>query len=418
MPNLRPPAKPRNIRPGPARSGSTTPVRYGDLRGLLIPVLALLLAGAPLTAAGYTEQERQLRAAELERLQQQIRTLTRQRNRVRNRYDEIQQELRLTEQAISNTVRELRRLDRQLGQQKKELRRLQRQQQELRQQLARQRELLARQVRAAYMIGRQEYLKLLLNQQDPATLGRAMTYYRYFNAARLARIGEVNDTLQELARVSADITEKTRTLNDLRETRQAHKTGLETTFRKRQAVIASLEREIRTRDQQLERLQQDEKHLQELLQAIETALPDDLTAPGSQSFASLRGKLGWPVQGKVRNLFGRSRYQGRLKWNGVMIDARAGNTVRAVARGRVAYADWLRGYGLLIIIDHGDGYMSLYGHNQSLYKEVGDWVEANEAIAGVGDSGGQSNPGLYFEIRHNGKPSNPARWCSRRSRSG
>ncbi|HID50304.1 MAG TPA: peptidase M23, partial [Chromatiales bacterium] len=402
MPNPRIPAKLRNLRPEPARGVSSTAVRPGVPRGVLIPLLALLLVAAPVQAAAGTEQERELRAAELERLQQQIRTLTRQRNQVRNRHDEIQQELRLTEQAISETVRELRKLDRQRARQKKELRRLQRQQQKLRAQLARQRELLAQQVRTAYMIGRQEYLKLLLNQEDPATLGRAMTYYRYFNAARLARIGEVNETLQELARVSAGIAEKTRTLDSLRETRLASKRSLETSFRKRKAVIVSLEREIRSRDQQLERLQQDEQHLQELLQAIETALPDDLAAPGSQSFARLRGKLGWPVKGKVRNLFGRSRYQGRLKWNGVMIEARAGNTVRAVARGRVAYADWLRGYGLLIIIDHGDGYMSLYGHNQSLYKEVGDWVEADEAIAGVGDSGGQSRPGLYFEIRHNG----------------
>lgn len=395
--------------------------RFHPLRAVRWILLAMSLPMAwqvPANAAAYTEQDRQLRAAELERLQAQIRSLTRKRNEVRSRYDEIQRELRLTEQAISETVRELRKLDQQLGEQRKELARLKRQQQELRRQLATQRDLLARQVRAAYMIGRQEYLKLLLNQQDPATLGRAMTYYRYFNAARLARIGEVNQTLEELAQVTENITAKTRTLKELRATRLARKADLESTFKRRQTVVASLAREIKSREQQLGRLQQDERHLQELLQTIETALPDDLTAPGSQSFASLRGKLGWPVKGRVRNLFGRSRYQGRLKWNGVMIDARAGNTVRAVARGRVAYADWLRGYGLLIIIDHGDGYMSLYGHNQSLYKEVGDWVEANEAIAGVGDSGGQSSTGLYFEIRHNGKPSNPAKWCSRRSRSG
>lgn len=369
-------------------------------------------------ATAYTEQERQARAAELEQLRKQIRSITLQRNKVRSRYDDIQQNLRITEQAISENVKELRNLEHQLARQKQDLNQLRSQQKKLNHQLGNQRDLLGRQVRAAYMIGRQEYLKLLLNQQDPAMLGRAMTYYRYFNAARLERIEEVNTTLQELARVTEGIETKTRSLKKLREERLARKSQLEKAYRKRQGVLSQLANEIRTKDQKLGQLQEDEKHLQELLRAIEKNLPDVLNAPTSQSFASLRGKLTWPVKGKVKNFFGRSRYQGRLKWNGVMISARAGNTVRAVARGRIAYADWLRGYGLLIIIDHGDGYMSLYGHNQSLYKEVGDWVEANDAIAGVGDSGGQATDGLYFEIRHNGKPANPTKWCSRSSRRG
>jgi murein hydrolase activator len=383
---------------------------------LLITLAAAFTGSAG--AASYTEQERETRAAELEKLRQQIQTLTTQRNKVRNRYDEIQKELRLTEQAISESVKDLRSLSQKLTRQKQELNHLQKQQQKLHNQLATQRDLLGRQVRAAFMIGRQEYLKLLLNQQDPATLGRAMTYYRYFNAARLERIEEVNVTLQELARVTRNIEVKTRALNTLRDERLASKAELEKTYHKRQSVMTRLAREVRSKEQKLKQLQEDEKQLQALLQTIEETMPDILNAPTSKSFASLRGRLVWPVQGKVRNYYGRSRYQGRLKWNGVMISARAGNTVHAVARGRVAYADWLRGYGLLIIIDHGDGYMSLYGHNQSLFKEVGDWVEADEAIAGVGDSGGQSDIGLYFEIRHNGKPSNPAKWCSRSSRRG
>lgn len=144
---------------------------------------------------------------------------------------------------------------------------------------------------------------------------------------------------------------------------------------------------------------------------------DDIPAlPTEKPFSKQRGKLYWPAKGKVKNLYDHWRSVGKVKWQGNIIKAKEGAPVHTISNGRIAYSDWLRGYGLITIIDHGDGYMSLYGHNQTLLKEVGDWVENNEIIATVGSSGGLKSVGLYFEIRHNGKPSNPSRWCKKQRR--
>ena len=160
----------------------------------------------------------------------------------------------------------------------------------------------------------------------------------------------------------------------------------------------------------------DQRQLERVVKVITENLPHTdagLDVIRQTPFGKLKGKLVWPALGKVKRLFGKKRQSGRLRWKGVLIEARQGNNVRAVAAGRVAYADWLRGYGLLLIIDHGDGYMSLYGHNESLFKETGDWVSAGDVIASVGKSGGRKLSSLYFEIRHKGKPVNPTRWCKK-----
>lgn len=168
-------------------------------------------------------------------------------------------------------------------------------------------------------------------------------------------------------------------------------------------------------------MQEDERRLQRLLDSLATAPRDNSQTPAEGELASegtehtpfltLRGRLQWPSRGKLTTRYGSARKVGKLKWQGVNIKAPEGTEVHAISHGRVAFSDWLRGFGLLTIIDHGDGYMSLYGGNQSLFKEVGDWVEAGEVIAGVGNSGGRKNSALYFEIRHNGKPTNPLKWC-------
>ena len=381
----------------------------------LLPLLLLLpaLALPPAVAHALSEAERRAKARELEQLQQRLEALRAERDAVRSRYDRDQKALREVERRIGRTVRELKRLERKLQARRKRLRNLRRQEQALQRKLATQRDLLARQVRAAWMIGNQEYLKLLLNQEDPARLGRVMAYYRYFNAARSRRIDAVRDTLAELERIAGEVRTETARLETLRTRTLERQQALRADRRKRRAVVARLKAELRDREQAIGRLQENERQLRAVLEAIESSLSDLLADTGMERpFASYRGKLPWPVKGKVQKLYGKARQRSDLKWNGVRILAREGRTVRAIARGRVAYADWLRGYGLLLIIDHGDGYMSLYGQNQSLFKEVGDWVEAGEPIAAVGRSGGQERSALYFEIRHNGKPTNPVRWCS------
>lgn len=357
---------------------------------------------------------------------------TRQLKELRKRIDNLKQELASRRDLYSGVVRELQHIETRIGKQVKALREVKNRQQaqkrkldklrdeqrQLQGELAKQRDLLGQQVKAAYVIGRQEFLKLLLNQQDPAALGRVSTYYDYFNRARSEQIHTALKTIARLDTVEQQIRQQQSELQALHDREAAQKQQLEKHFRQRSQALVRLKREISSKDQQLSRLQEDESQLQQLLRGLEREMGELLMGRDTQrAFAERRGALTWPARGNVQKLFGQSRNAGKLRWNGVLIGDSAGNTVYAVAPGRVAYADWLRGYGLLIILDHGDGYMSLYGHNQGLLKEVGDWVEADEAIAEVGSSGGRDEAGLYFEIRHNGKPTNPASWC-RRTRRG
>ena len=383
--------------------------------------LLSILLGLLVFTSGHTQlsdEERASKAEELARLQGRINSIVEERNQVRTRYDEVQQALRSTERKIGDYVQELQQLKRQLRKQDRQLQKLIKQQQQLQRQVDNQRELLGEQVRAAYMIGRQEYLKLLLNQQDPAAMGRTMAYYKYFNQARQERIEQAIESIAQLDAVSLRLEQEKRVLQTMRDEQIAKKQKLEKSNRQRAQLVAQLKKEIHSKEEQISQLRKNEQQLKAVLEAIGDTLADILPAEQPRNFAAYKGRLTWPARGKVDNRYGQSRHKGRLKWNGVMIHAQEGNTVHAVSRGRVAYADWLRGYGLLVILDHGDGYMSLYGHNQSLLKEVGDWVEADEAIANVGNSGGQQSAGLYFEIRHNGQPANPARWCGQRRRHG
>lgn len=387
-------------------------------RNHILPVLFFGLLVFSSGNAQLSNEERAIKAGELERLQGRIDSIVAERNEVRSRYDQVQQALRSTERKIGTYVQELDQLKRQLRKQDRQLQKLLKQQQKLQLDVESQRELLGEQVRAAYMIGRQEYLKLLLNQQDPVVMGRVMAYYKYFNQARQGRIKQALQSIAQLDQVSRRLEKERRLLQTMRDEQKAKKQALERSNRQRAQLVAQLGQEIHSKEEQIRQLRQNEQQLKAVLDAIEDSLADILPSEQQRNFAAYKGRLTWPARGKVDNLYGQSRHKGQLKWNGVVIQAREGNSVHAVSRGRVAYADWLRGYGLLVILDHGDGYMSLYGHNQSLLKEVGDWVEADEAIANVGSSGGQQSAGLYFEIRHNGRPANPAKWCGQTRRQG
>jgi len=273
---------------------------------------------------------------------------------------------------------------------------------------------LARYVRAAYATGRQDQFKLLLNQENPATLSRALTYYSYFNRQRAERIQALATVLDELADIKENITRDTERLAELREQKAAARQRLDDQRQRRLALIADLARELGDQDARLARLRQDEQKLTELVAGLARELADIPPAEIREvPFHMLKGKLPWPSVGKIRHKFGTPRGTGDLSWQGVLVAAQPGTPVHAVSHGRVAFADWLRGFGLLMIIEHGDGYMSLYGHSESLLKEVGDWVEAGEVIARVGDTGGRDRSGLYFEIRHGGTPVDPVSWCAR-----
>lgn len=381
---------------------------------LLVLGGSLIPGAVSAAAAGDGAQDQAANLAELRRRIQELRVSL---DSARGEQGRLRGQLRATETEIGRVSLALKRLGERSRQKEDELRGLRAQRDEARAALGRQRELLAQQIVAGYVMGRQGYLKVLLSQQEPAAIGRALVYYDYFNKARTVRIEEIHRGLEEIAALEAGIRDETAALDRLREEQRQQMDALEESRRARRQVLARLDAEIRTKEQRLAMLLEDERRLAELVGRLQEALSD--MAPDVDDippFPSHKGRLPWPAHGRIAARFGSPRHLGGLVWRGVLIDAAEGEDVRAIYHGRVAFADWLRGFGLLIIIDHGNGYMSLYGHNQSLYKGVGEWVDKGEVIATVGDSGGRTTPGLYFEIRHNGVPDNPLRWCRAQGR--
>jgi murein hydrolase activator len=274
--------------------------------------------------------------------------------------------------------------------------------------IARGRGALAGQLRAAYLIGHEEPLKLLLNQKDPARAGRMFVYYSYFGRARAAQLRLIEDNVAQLERLDGELAAEDAKLAELEKQQRAQLAEVERARSHRTLVLASLEAESHTRAQSLERLRSQQGGLEKLLRELRRAM-EKYPVDSNDAFARLRGRLAWPVSGHVVARFGESR-AGGVKWDGVLVATERGAPVRAVYQGRIIYADWLPGLGLLTIVDHGDGYMSLYGHNERLYKAVGEQVTAGDAIASAGDSGGSTRPELYFEIRKSGKPLDPRPW--------
>jgi septal ring factor EnvC (AmiA/AmiB activator) len=267
---------------------------------------------------------------------------------------------------------------------------------------------LAQQMRAAYMIGRQEPLKLLLNQQDPARASRMFAYYSYFGRARAGVIAAIDTDIHQLTDLDAQLAADEQRLDALQSATTDEVAQLEAARAQRDAALVAIKADSRNSARMLQRLQGQQAALTALLADLKRAL-QPFPSDANGAFGALRGRLAWPVGGHLAARFGQVR-AGGLKWDGMLIDTERGAQVRAVYRGRVIYADWLPGLGLLTIVDHGDGYLSLYGHNDRLYKAVGDTVAAGEAIAASGDSGGSSRPQLYFEIRKGSRPVDPGPW--------
>ncbi len=397
-----------------------TSVRTISNRGLFSLLFFLFFAFNPSIYADFDDdqdsdlsaEQRQQKKQELQKLRESMAALRQSIEKKQEEKDSAAKKLKDIEVRIGERAYILKKINRHLRKQKRELRKLKKQQNKTRNQLAKQRKILSQQIRAAYMIGRQEYLKLLLNQENPAAIGRTLTYYDYFHQARSHQIDEAVITIDKLERLTKQVKIKTEELKVSRQQQRVEKQKLEDDFIDRSVVMQKIEKEIASQGNRLQKLAADEKVLQELLNQIRKIMPSMLTEIDKrETFGKRRGRLKWPVKGKVKRLFGKSRQAANLKWNGVLIPSAEGKEVRAISHGRIAYADWLRGYGMLIVIDHGDGYMTLYGYNQALYKETGDWVEEGEVIATVGRSGGQLKSGLYFEVRVKGQPSNPVKWC-------
>ncbi|QVM91791.1 murein hydrolase activator EnvC [Pseudomonas entomophila] len=429
------------------------------LRALFLLALSCLLAPA------FAADERAQTQQQLDATRQDIAELKKMLGKLQEEKSGVQKDLKATETDIGNLEKQVEALQQELKKTEGELERLDHEKKKLQSARSEQQRLIAIQARSAYQNnGREEYLKLLLNQQNPEKFARTLSYYDYLSKARTEQLRTFNETLRQLANVEQDIGRQQEQLLAQRADLDSQRQALESERGKRQQVLAKLNSDMKERDQKLQAREQDQADLGKVLKTIEETLarqareaeearqrallakqeeekrlkeqalaaardntPEEtpkkarttlgpvVSSDGASyggAFSAARGKLPWPVNGRLLARFGDARGgDARAKWDGVMIGASAGTQVRAVHGGRVVFADWLRGAGLLVILDHGNGYLSLYGHNQSLLKSAGDIVKAGEAISTVGDSGGQDSAGLYFAIRQQGRPSDPAQWC-------
>ena len=427
-------------------------VRPSMLRAMILLALTCLLSPAFADERAQTQQK-------LDATRQDIAELQKVLGKLQQEKSGVQKELRTTETDIGKLEKQVEALQQELKKTEGELERLDNEKKKLQSARVEQQRLIAIQARSAYQNGREEYLKLLLNQQNPEQFARTLTYYNYLSQARLEQLRSFNETLRQLAGVEQDIAQQQAQLLVQRGNLDSRRQELEAVRNERQQVLAKLNSDVKARGQKLQARQQDQAELSRVLKTIEETLarqareaeearkrallaqqeaekqrqreaqagrdeapktPRPSLGPLVSSsgetyggaFSAARGKLPWPVDGRLLARFGESRGgDARAKWDGVMISASLGSQVRAVHGGRVVFADWLRGAGLLVILDHGNGYLSLYGHNQSLLKRAGDIVKAGDAISTVGNSGGQDSAGLYFAIRQQGRPSDPAQWC-------
>ena len=373
------------------------------------PLFFALLAGFPAAAAAARPAEDAKKAeAELAAVKSEIERVTRQVSAEQVERDRMTRDLRSAELSVGKVRETLGEVRQQRAEHAARRAALAAEQRAREAQLEKNRSDLAGQMRAAYAIGRQEPLKLLLNQEDPALAGRMFAYYGYFGRARAGQIKAIADDVQRLAELTAELDAEDAELARLEQQRRAELSNLEHARAQRSAVLAGLEAEARTRAQSLERLRAQQAGLEQLLRQLRAAM-ERYPLEANDAFAKLRGKLAWPVSGHLVARFGEAR-AGGVRWDGVLVATERGAPVKSVFDGRVIYADWLPGLGLLAIVDHGDGYLSLYGHNERLYKAAGDRVAAGEALAAAGDSGGSGRPELYFEIRKGGKPVDPRPW--------
>jgi septal ring factor EnvC (AmiA/AmiB activator) len=398
----------------PPRLGTALATAAPGCRGLRLALGAVLLValaraasaaapppGHPEADARKTEEQLQAIKTEIERITHEVSTESVERDR-------LARELRNAEGAVGQARDALSDVRRERAEDAARRAALAGEKRTREAQLDENRGALAGQMRAAYLIGRQEPLKLLLNQQDPALAGRMFVYYSYFGRARAGQIRLIEDDVQRLAELDSELAAEDEKLAELEKQQRAHLAELEQARERRSLVLANLEVQSRGRAQNLERLKGQQAALEKLLHELRTAM-ERFPVEGNDAFMRLRGKLAWPVSGHLVARYGDAR-AGGVRWDGVLVATERGTPVRAVCEGRVIYADWLPGLGLLAIVDHGDGYLSLYGHNDKLFKAVGEHVAAGDTIAAAGDSGGSPRPELYFEIRKAGRPVDPRPW--------
>jgi septal ring factor EnvC (AmiA/AmiB activator) len=374
------------------------------MRAVSAMLIVLGFAMSCALAATPQKPEAQLRA-----LRQKIEKMTQQVSRDAVQRDHLSADLRAAELSVGQARGETARIAREYADRSERRAELSTERGSRQRALGDERQALAGQVRAAYLIGRDEPLKLLLAARDPLLNARLLAYYGYIGRARARQIADIQQHVQRVDQLDGQLAQQQSELANLKAAQQAELTQLEHSRAERQQVLSSLESGARTREQSLARLKSQQADLEQLLSQLNRSLKTVPAPETSSAFGHLRGQLSWPVAGHITAAYGDTRATG-VRWDGMVVAAERGAAVKAVSSGRMVYADWLPGLGLLAIVDHGEGYLSLYGHNERLYKAAGESVTAGEVIAAAGDSGGRPEPELYFEIRRDGRPVDPRPW--------
>jgi len=269
--------------------------------------------------------------------------------------------------------------------------------------------VLAAQLKSAYMAGSDDYSKMLLNQEDTAKFERTLSYYNYLNKARIKQLDELKALQVEIAKNQAELEKTKERLVALFEEQKRRQAALLDAKNERQASLKNLKQQLNKTKNSISYLEENEQTLIATIKELEEEKTTKIELLGLNKN---KGRLSWPSKGKLTHKFGQRKHGG-INWKGVLISAAEGTSVNSIHNGQVVFADWLKGYGWVIVVDHGEGFMSLYGHAQTLLKDVGDMVREGESVALVGQSGGQADSGLYFEIRHKGRAVNPIKWCRR-----
>jgi len=382
-------------------------------------ILTLFFCGLAIFSSAYADQQ-----DELENLRKRIATMQREMNKTSESKSEAADSLRESERAISNINRTLAQLAAKQYAEDIKLGYLQTRQQKLIENMAGQQGLLGKLLYQQYLGGKQEYIKLLLNNQDPNQVVRDLQYYQYIARGRAIWLATLRFDLAELDAASKATLEKRAELASLRKEQAVQKNNLKKEQSARQRMLVKVSKQLRQQRREISHLQRDENSLSQLVDKITKMLSQPNTQTlfrndklpdnrfDGSPFNQLKGKLTLPVRGEVTNHFGAKRPDSSVHWKGLFLRAPSGQAVKAIAAGQVVFADWLRGFGNLLIIDHGNGYMSLYGNNETLYKQVGDVLRGGDTIATIGNSGGNENFGLYFELRHESKPLDPIKWLA------
>lgn len=370
-------------------------------------VKASIVAGFVMLSFSVNASDLQKRQSELKSIQAQInkqqsalKNTSKQREKLLTLLQSDEEAIAAAATKVNNTKNSLAQIDTKLAE-------LKQRQNELETLKVTQQQTLSKQLSSAYLAGNHDYTKMMLNQQSPATIERMLAYYQYLNQARMKSINQLKLTLTELDEIKTAQISKQQQLTKLISEQQVQSKHLSQEQNQRQQTLNELQRTLNTKGAELEQLQIEEASLKRVVEQALQAMKDN---PSMEGFGNQSGKLKWPTNGRVSASFGSPR-SGQVVWKGTVLSAPEGQNIRAVSGGKVIYADWLRGFGMVMVIDHGKGYMSLYGHAQALLKSPGDMVKNGETIALVGRSGGQTEPSLYFEIRYKGQAVDPAKYC-------